>query len=102
MKDVIDRHGSDRYLHGVVDVCMRLHGCDTGSGDGIDNDEREELVEWLRWRISIKAWTETKRIRGVDCAVKLLALMVLEQADNVGKEQRIYTDEFPPFKIVRK
>ena len=74
------------YSHGVIDVCVRLHACDTGSGDGIPDDERDRLIAWLRWRID--NWTESRRDgwgRHVDSAVRQLAIAVLHQADAIGR-----------------
>lgn len=68
--------------YSIVEVCMRLHACDTGSGDGIPDDERGKLVEWLRWR-TMAGWQDYKsRSREVDSAVLDLALAVLNQADD--------------------
>lgn len=71
------------YAHSVIGICMRLHGCDTGTSDGMPDDERRELVEWLRWRIN--NWTDSRardNERKVDNAVRKLAIAVLDQADN--------------------
>jgi hypothetical protein len=80
----------ERYQHSVIDVCMCLHGCDTGSGDGIPDDERAELVEWLRWRIDnwARPLGRADKIRlRVDNAVRALAIAVLKQADYKDAER---------------
>jgi hypothetical protein len=71
--------GMQRHEYAVVDACMRLHGCDTGSGDGIAPDERRHLIEWLQWRID--NWQPGLPLaRGVDNAVYELAVAVVSQA----------------------
>lgn len=69
------------YEHSVIDVCMTLHGCDLGSGDGMSNERRAELVDWLRWRVSHWIINPSRIGHEVDHTVLNLAIAVLAQAD---------------------
>lgn len=77
----MSERSENRNKHGVVEVCMRLHAADRGSGDGIPDDERRTLIEWLKWRTSM-GW-----VRGlfdvVDFSIHQLAVAVLEQSKTI-------------------
>jgi len=84
---VVITRATQRHDYSVVDVCMRLHGCDTGSGDGIAHDERRTLIEWLGWRIS--TWIDgPDNQRQVDDAIRELAICVYSQALDADSDAR--------------
>ncbi len=41
----------DRFEHGVVEVCERIHGDATGTGDEMAPERLRALVDWLEWRV---------------------------------------------------
>jgi len=46
-----DQKPLSRYEYSLLDLCGRIHGNVTGSGDGIPWEEAERIAVWLGWRI---------------------------------------------------
>jgi len=46
------RKDMNPYEHSVVDVCVRIHGALTGTGDGMPDEELCELSNWLACRVA--------------------------------------------------
>lgn len=40
-----------RYEFDLLELCGRIHGACTGSGDGIPTDVAYEIADWLEWRL---------------------------------------------------
>ena len=74
-----------KWGHSIVDVCMLLHGCDKGTGDGIAPHDRKAMIEWLRWRTL--HWDPSPVRSAVDDAVLQLAIAVVDQADEIDSDR---------------
>ena len=78
--EVSDPTERSRYEYSLFDLCGRIHGAYTGSGDGILDSEQETLYLWLQWRIN-EGWQPSMGPHGwpYDDAVRALCLRALQE-----------------------
>jgi len=68
-----------RYPHeySLLDLCGRIHGSVSGSGDGIPTEEARRIHDWLDWRVGA-GWEDPRpKYRRFDCAVRELCIAAL-------------------------
>jgi hypothetical protein len=67
------------YNRSVLEVCERLNGGCSGTGDGLSDADLETLVSWLHKRVTDQ-WCASKKppFKAYDNAVRFLALSAIE------------------------
>lgn len=70
----------NRYEYSLLELCGRIHGSVTGSGDGIPREEAWRIFDWLKWRVGA-GWEATCWPGAIafDVAVRSLALAAVAE-----------------------
>ena len=72
---------SEYREHDIVEVCMKIHGSFTGSGDAVHIEDMKTFRDWLAWRVADGWEASTKGDKRFDHAVLTMARATIAEAE---------------------